>query len=189
MPLTPRQGQARLSRPEATIGSLPLSEVDANARIGGCSLFQLAVEAHHTEITRLLLTKPDLDVNCRNSEGRTPLHAAIAGGDMSIAELLLNHKAISFNIDGNEGVHPVVLALNRGDSAMVRRLYKHMSLDRSLLPSFDGLTPLCGGVVRGCHSTIDNILQDDCTRPNLGEHEIEEALHWAIKTRHQRFLS
>lgn len=64
-------------------------------------------------IARILLSMPNINVNARNSERKTPLHFALERRWYSVADLLMDHQANPHLMDAN-GVNPIALA---GESA------------------------------------------------------------------------
>jgi len=52
-----------------------------------------AAQWNQVKIVELLISKNG-DVNAKGSDGRAPLHLAIANGNLDIAELLKKHGAI-----------------------------------------------------------------------------------------------
>ena len=84
----------------------------------------LAIFFGHAEIARMLVeARADVNASSRNSIQVTPLHAAIAAGDVAMLDLLLAHGAAA---DPEEflGATPLHSAAAHGSREMVERLLK-----------------------------------------------------------------
>ena len=76
----------------------------------GYSQYELTIEWNqdnninnysYEKMVEQLLQHPDIDVNCRDNSGETPLHKAIIGRNCSHRQLL-NHPSINVNYNNNE---------------------------------------------------------------------------------------
>lgn len=64
----------------------PLINVQDN---NGCSALHMAVGMEHDVMVGVLLRVPDIDIELRNSQGRTALHVAVLHGSSKVIEQLL----------------------------------------------------------------------------------------------------
>lgn len=64
-----------------------------------------AVENGQYDIISLLLTHPNINVNCQNNAGIAPLHLATEKCSIDIVFLLLQQKNIDVNIKDEKGIY------------------------------------------------------------------------------------
>jgi len=93
----------------------------------------LAVESYHTEVVRFLLTQPELQLNKRNSDGRTALHwACWYNSDITIVRLLCQDKRCTpsvLNIEDNDGRTALMLAVYNGRLEIVKEMENVEGID------------------------------------------------------------
>ena len=59
------------------------------------------------------------DVNCQDSTGRTPLHAAIASDAQDVFQILLRNRSTDLNARMNDGTSPLILVARLANEGMV----------------------------------------------------------------------
>lgn len=79
-------------------------------------------------LRKILNTKFTLDVNCRDEDGNTPLHAAAWGGNIEIIEILLAHPGIDAKLLNKWGLGLMRLALIHCRSDVVQSLVKSWNM-------------------------------------------------------------
>jgi len=89
---------------------------DVNERKGdGSTGLVWAVSNKHNNIVELLLDCPDIEVNCQDRMGNTPLHAAAEVDNVFGLNLLLAHRNMaSLNFRNSEGHTPLMFAVGQG---------------------------------------------------------------------------
>lgn len=114
---------------------------DINARSGGphnqTTALMIAAFEGHAEIIRLLVERPDLEVNARDADGDTALMYACRSEDRpEVLEALLGSKAIDVNLQDRNGRTALMMAVGGhvGGAFMglVKRLLKTPGIDLSL---------------------------------------------------------
>ena len=84
----------------------------------------------HTNVVRLLLEHPDIDVNAQDSDGDTALLRAALMGNADAAELLLEHPDIDPNArDAAFGATALMWACLHGRVEVVKLLLEHPDID------------------------------------------------------------
>jgi ankyrin repeat protein len=104
-------------------------DLDAAQKDDGCTALEIAATYGHDDIVKFLLDR-DADVNKKDFEGWTPLHASAAKGHMGICLLLCGAGAdLSIKnyddelIDTNhEGLTPAAVAFQRGHMQVMNSL-------------------------------------------------------------------
>ena len=82
-----------------------------------------------TEIVKLLLTRPDIDINAKDNNGDTPLMLAAINGKTEIVKLLLTRPDIDINAKDNNGDTPLMLAAINGKPKIVELLLARRDID------------------------------------------------------------
>ncbi|KAF4334671.1 purine and uridine phosphorylase [Fusarium beomiforme] len=78
----------------------------------------------HVEAAQLLLKIDDVDVNCRQGFGYSPLHIAAFHGYVAVAKWLLENNADTKTVN-DEGQTPMALAVESGNEEIIRLLRDH----------------------------------------------------------------
>uniref|UniRef100_T1IJC3 Uncharacterized protein n=1 Tax=Strigamia maritima TaxID=126957 RepID=T1IJC3_STRMM len=83
-----------------------------------------AVNKHHIECVRFLLTQENTDINWRTFQDDTPLHLACARNSSDIVKLLLDHGA-DIDVKNHEWKTPLILAVANSGKEIVSLLLEH----------------------------------------------------------------
>ncbi|KJZ68346.1 hypothetical protein HIM_12262 [Hirsutella minnesotensis 3608] len=108
------------------------------------------------QIVRRLLRAENIDLECCDISGRTPLLKAVAVGQEGVVDLLLSKSAKTTSRDKN-GDTPLLLAAGFGDIYMVRRLLEARDIDLETRDR-DGRTPLLRAACNCCDELIDLLI-------------------------------
>jgi ankyrin repeat protein len=92
-------------------------------------------------VFQMLLDTSKIDVNAKNSYGRTPLFIACANGNVSIARLLVEIGKANVNKKDSYGQTPLLEATKKGHDAVVTMLLDTGNADINLKDK-NGKTPL-----------------------------------------------
>ena len=82
----------------------------------------------HTEIVKLLLSVPGIDVNCKVNGNYTALYYAACNGSKSIVKLLMKHQKLDVDCRDNFGKTPLFYAAKNGHTSVVKLLLQHPRL-------------------------------------------------------------
>uniref|UniRef100_L2FBA5 Nacht and ankyrin domain protein n=1 Tax=Colletotrichum fructicola (strain Nara gc5) TaxID=1213859 RepID=L2FBA5_COLFN len=93
---------------------------DKNVRYGQTPLYYAAGEGHES-LVKLLLEDPRVNVDSKDSIGRTALFSAAAEGRGAVVDVLMNHHASVNSTDYYEST-PLSMAARRGHSEVVKKL-------------------------------------------------------------------
>ncbi|RVE53903.1 hypothetical protein evm_001565 [Chilo suppressalis] len=86
------------------------------------ALLLYAIERHDELAVKKMLDM-GADVNAQNSEGKTPLHEAILGGNKAIVEYMLKNGA-NVHLKTKCGEPPLLMAVHQDDASMIDLLLK-----------------------------------------------------------------
>lgn len=89
----------------------------------------LAIACAHTTTAETLMANPKVDLNYRDSVGRTPLLWALSHGLHRIATLLLEHGADGNVIEPRTNQSPLLTAICQKDERVVQLLLPHPTVD------------------------------------------------------------
>nr|QGW67308.1 secrectory protein [Plasmodiophora brassicae] len=94
---------------------------DASSPSSGNILHQTAYEGEEA-VVAALLDLPGINVNARDSLGRTPLHYAARHGHEEVVKMLLNAPGVDITAADNSNESPLVWAQQGGHSTIVEQL-------------------------------------------------------------------
>jgi len=86
------------------------------------TLLHLACFEGHLEIIKLLLKRPNIDVNQLNGAGRTGLFMAVWGGRLSAVWLMLRDPRVDVNLHDSRHRTPFWVAAHKDHDAMAKHL-------------------------------------------------------------------
>lgn len=133
-----------------------------------------------TGIVRLLLDDPSLDLR-HESQGRTALTGAAAGGHESIVQWLVNRDEINLgHHDGWDG-DPLFEAASRGHAKVVDYLLSRQDLNPNTLSPIHETTSLYEAVRKGYHDVVCSLLRFPAIDPNVGGWTCPPSLNVAAK--------
>ena len=89
----------------------------------------LASHFGYSEIVKILLKQPQIEVNKANDENKTALFCASRRGYSKVVNLLLQHSQINVDKTDNEGNSALFWATRFGHSETVRLLIQHPQTD------------------------------------------------------------
>ena len=125
---------------------LKYKNVNVNASDKSCTLLLLAALEGHTAVVRELLSVPDIDVNLAQTNGITPLYAAVQNGHLEIVRLLMEMRDINpalGSLDG--GIAPLTMAAHKGRVAIAELLLSFRTVNINIR-QYDGATALFAAV-------------------------------------------
>jgi ankyrin repeat protein len=122
----------------------------------------------HTEIVKLLLEQPSIEINQPDKYGYTPLTNAAAIGHTEIVKLLLKQPGIEINQPDKDGATPLAYAAAIGHTEIVKLLLKQPGIEINQ-PDKDGATPLAYAARYGHTEAMSLLLKQpgiDINQPN-----------------------
>ena len=135
-----------------------------------------AVQSDDTELARLLL-QAKVYAGQRDAAGDTPLHLAIAKGNVSIAWQLVEHGA-DLAAENPAKVSPLSLAVYRGETAIADRLLNAGATPDGLTPDGDRVLPWA---IRNGRLTFVRRLMEGGADPHQKDAAGNPLLHVAIE--------
>lgn len=117
-------------------GGVDINWQGSNSVIPQVTALHIGVRCGFTEVVKLLLMQPDIDVNRQDQWGFTPLHYAIITRNKDIVLLLTNHGCSS-TIESKNGSTPLDIAEKLGYEEIVDILTSKSNLEKDpTLPKF-----------------------------------------------------
>ena len=143
---------------------LERKDVHVNTLKGQLTPLCIAAKLGKTEMVRLLLKRPDLDLNMTDQYGKTPLLHATCRGNESTVSLLLKHSRSDHNsVDVNK--RSTSLTTASVDDPIVQLRMDHPMT----CPNFgdlEGWTPLLAAVVIESNTIVELLMKRMDTDPN-----------------------
>jgi len=78
----------------------------ANPSWGGWTPLLVAAENNHVEVTKLLLSHPQMEVNGQNDRGATAVFIACSVGALAAVKVLLKDARVDVTLPDNDGWSP-----------------------------------------------------------------------------------
>lgn len=135
-----------------------------------------------TEIVRMLLACPGVDVNSRDEHGATPLFLAASSAcdDESSLEAVVSMLLAIPNIDADirvppDNTTPLIAASKHGHSGLCTLLLSHPSVDINAQTKA-GITPLISAIQSGHPTTVSTLLTHPAININLQDKSGDSAL-------------
>jgi ankyrin repeat protein len=101
----------------------PGIDINAQSNLNNNSETPLHVAVRHTvanqDVIRALLDHPDIKVNVRNKDGRTPLACAATLGKLGVVQLFLSRDDVEKSPFDESGDTPLLLAAQKGHASTV----------------------------------------------------------------------
>mmetsp|Transcript_12407 Transcript_12407/g.20165 ORF Transcript_12407/g.20165 Transcript_12407/m.20165 type:complete len:600 (-) Transcript_12407:113-1912(-) len=113
----------------------------------------------HTTLT----DQQRVDVNCRDTKLRTPLHVACDRGHSDCVNMLLALPGVDVNAQSNTGVTPLVMSAVKGHTEAVKAMLQDARVDPNAV-GFRGRGAVVGAALHSHPKTLEILLRD--TRVN-----------------------
>lgn len=108
-------------------------------------LLLMSVRNKELKTTKILLSRYDIDINCVDINGLTPILLTIINHDINILNLLLNHPNIDINKCDKDGWSPLMVAIATHDDMNDNIPIIKMLLDKNIIinnSNKNGYTPM-----------------------------------------------
>lgn len=152
------------------------------------SLFDAVNRKDYQNVSTILSSSPDININASDMEGYTSLHRAIVNNDLNtVTELLKNENidvnsklGIEVSIDGwyLGGATPLILASYLGYTDIVNALIEK-GVDVKAKDDVDGCMAIHLAAANGKNEVIDILLDKDASNINDVDNKGNTPLHWA----------
>lgn len=152
------------------------------------SLFDAVNRKDYQNVSTILSSSPDIDINASDMEGYTSLHRAIVNNDLNtVMELLKNENidvnsklGIEVSIDGwyLGGATPLILASYLGYTDIVNALIEK-DVDIKAKDDVDGCMAIHLAAANGKNEVIEILLDVDASNINDVDNKGNTPLHWA----------
>lgn len=152
------------------------------------SLFDAVNRKDYQNVSTILSSSPDININASDMEGYTSLHRAIVNNDLNtVMELLKNENidvnsklGIEVSIDGwyLGGATPLILASYLGYTDIVNALIEK-GVDVKAKDDVDGCMAIHLAAANGKNDVINILLDVDASNINDVDNRGNTPLHWA----------
>lgn len=152
------------------------------------SLFDAVNKKDYQNVSTILSSSPDININASDMEGYTSLHRAIVNNDLNtVMELLKNENidvnsklGIEVSIDGwyLGGATPLILASYLGYTDIVNALIEK-DVDIKAKDDVDGCMAIHLAAANGKNEVIEILLDVDASNINDVDNKGNTPLHWA----------
>ncbi|WP_157144424.1 ankyrin repeat domain-containing protein [Brachyspira pilosicoli] len=152
------------------------------------SLFDAVNRKDYQNVSTILSSSPDININASDMEGYTSLHRAIVNNDLNtVMELLKNENidvnsklGIEVSIDGwyLGGATPLILASYLGYTDIVNALIEK-GVDVKAKDDVDGCMAIHLAAANGKNDVINILLDIDASNINDVDNRGNTPLHWA----------
>ena len=155
------------------------------------SALSIAAKEGFTEIMKILLDQPGVDLNIKDAGRYTPLYHAVDRNNPEIVKLLLDKSNVeeenslkkNINNDYQDGQTVLTLAAENGNPDIMRMLLDYPGIDVNF-KTFKGLIPLFKAMEYGKPLIVEMLLSREDTRLDMINDDNEGALHSACYSSH-----
>jgi len=155
------------------------------------SALSTAAKEGFTDIMKILLNQPGVNINIRDNWRYTPLFHAVERDHPEIVKLLLDKSIVEDenslkgninNDDFQDGNHTLLtLAAEKGNPDIMRMLLDYPGIDVNF-KTYKGLIPLTQAMKYNKPMIVEMLLSREDTRLDLIDDENESALHYACSS-------
>ena len=151
-----------------------------------CALNTAAMYGH-SDVVRLLIERPDININNKNWLGHTPLSLAAWYGHLDVVQVLLTKPETEIDPEDREvGQTPLSLATEQGNTSIVQLLLANGADPNSR--DSNGRTPLGWAAEKGRPEETKLLLASSRIIPNLADRHGITPLHQAVRSRHDHIV-
>ncbi|RDA83798.1 hypothetical protein CP532_4609 [Ophiocordyceps camponoti-leonardi (nom. inval.)] len=145
-----------------------------------------AAELGQIDAVWMLLTRRDVDINLRRSDGHTALSLAIESGNEAIVKVLLARNDVDTSLETDGGWNPLTLAISSGDFNIVKLLL-HSDKVRLNFKGKQGKTALHDAALSGSVALVKLLLENgfDVEEPDATG---KRPLHHAVERGHEAIV-
>ncbi|GAQ44901.1 hypothetical protein AtubIFM55763_005606 [Aspergillus tubingensis] len=138
-----------------------------------------AAERGHAAVVRLLLAADEVDIDSRNSVGRSPLSLAAQNGHHAVVKLLIQEN-IDIDLKDMAGSTPLALAAENGHEGIVRLL---LATGKADIDSSDssGIRPLSLAAQFGQEAVVKLLLASEQVDVNSKDSRLRTPIYWAAR--------
>ncbi|KAF3389537.1 Ankyrin-1 [Penicillium rolfsii] len=151
------------------------------------SLISAAKRGHALFIDRLL-SNYDVDINCKDLHGQTPLSLAASKGKTNVVKLLLSKDGIEINCKDRGGHTPLSLAASMGNTDVVELLLSKDDINTNCRDNY-GRTPLLLAASKGKKDVVKLLLSKDGIDINCADIYVQTPLSWAVEKRSKEIVN
>ena len=172
---------------EAVLRHADSTAITARTKAGRTALHGAARNEQSTSIAEALLQTPlGADVDCRDSDGCTPLHVAVATGTLAMTELLLDHGANPMAVT-SRGASVLHLAFQNSDQEVPIYLLGLKMSEVINQRTRKGVAPLHVCASRGSRIALEMLLSIGAQADSVDGDE-EDPLYYAVRSRNLETL-
>ena len=140
------------------------------------------------ETVRYLIEQCHCDAMIKSYKGRTPLHYAAIGNDISVVKYLINDCRCDPLCVDNDGASPLQYAVERGNMSIVLCMINDCHCDPNTRGS-DGRTLLHYAAEKGDFPTIVSLINDCHCDPTITDDQGCTPLHYASRFKHYSLVA
>lgn len=138
----------------------------------------------HNLIAKVLLEASVVDINSKNTQGRTLLMRMVQKGNTTMVKLLLKMDTIDVNSKDELGMTSLSWAAQNGHGAIVKSLLKIPEIDVNSNDRYQ-MTPLTWAARNGHLEIVESLLMIDNIDVNPIDGNQMTSLMWAAHNKHQ----
>ena len=143
-------------------------------------LLHTAASCGQVATVRLLITKYNWPVDCKNENEQTPLHVACGSGDLKVIQVLITEYKADLNVRDKQNDTPLHIAAQHGRIEVIKCLIDVFNCNPSTI-GYEGRTILHYACYEGHTELVEELMKQCVMDPLSNDDNGNNSLHYAVR--------
>ena len=150
------------------------------ALVSECHLLHIAALCGQVTTVRLLITKYNWPIDCKNENEQTPLHLACSSGHLDVIRVLVTEYKADSNISDKQNDTPLHIAAGQGHINVIKCLVDEFGCDPNI-QGYEGRTILHYACYEGHFELVKVLFKQYLMNPLTNDDNGNNSLHYAVR--------
>ena len=143
-------------------------------------LLHTAASCGQVATVKLLITKYNWPVDCKNENEQTPLHLACGSGDLDVIQVLIMEYKADLNVRDKQNDTPLHIAARHGRIEVIKCLIDVFNCNPSTI-GYEGRTILHYACYEGHTELVEELMKQYVMDPLSNDDSGNNSLHYAVR--------